>query len=72
MIGEEKKKMVSKWLFRDSFFWDIISNFPKFTNDPKKLAYLRLPIKDVYDLIKDCFKEKKVYKEMHLVIELNE
>ena len=46
-----RRKQTLDWVFKDSFYWDLIHNLPKVTTDPRKLAYLRLPVKDVYETI---------------------
>ena len=50
--GEQKRKMVLDWVFRNNFYWDIISQITKNTSDPKRTAYLRLPIQDIFETIR--------------------
>lgn len=48
---ESRRKQTEDWIFRDSFYWDLVENLTKITTDPRKLAYLRLPVKDMYETI---------------------
>lgn len=43
--------MVFDWLFRDSFLWELVSTLTRNTTDPKRLAYVRLALKDFYESI---------------------
>jgi hypothetical protein len=43
--------MVLDWVFKDNFYWNIVQQITRNTNDPKRLAYLRLPIKDIHEAI---------------------
>jgi hypothetical protein len=48
-------------------------DLPKVTTDPRKIAYLRLPVKDIYESILAGYKEKKKRPEnLYIVVELNE
>ena len=52
----EANAQALKWAFRDAFFWKMIELLPKLTTDPKKLAYLRLPFRDLYKAVTRSFK----------------
>lgn len=43
--------MVIEWAFKGNFYWEMLHQLSRNTNDPKRLAYLRLPIKDLYETI---------------------
>lgn len=43
--------MVLSWVFANNFYWDLVNQLTRNTNDPKRLAYLRLPIKDMHEAI---------------------
>lgn len=73
MDPQSRKKQVLDWAFKDSFYWNLIDNLPKVTTDPRKLAYLRLPVKDTYEAILSGYRENKKRPEsLHIVIELSE
>lgn len=40
--------MVLSWAFKDSFYWELVSKLTHSTTDPKRLAYTRLALKDIY------------------------
>ena len=53
----------------NNFYFDSVESLPKITTDPKKLAYLRLPFKDIYEAILKKFKSQpKNYHEVYLVL----
>lgn len=53
---------------KDSFFWQIIEFLPKVTTDPKRLAYLRLPFRDLYRAIRNKYtKLEKRPKKLFVV-----
>lgn len=63
-------------MFKDSFYWNLVVNLPKVTNDPKKLAYIRSPVKDMHDTIKNYYRTIKnevlnVLRVVYLVIQLS-
>lgn len=37
----------------------MLSRLPKVSNDPKRLAYLRLPVKDTFDIILNEYRNKE-------------
>lgn len=43
--------MVLEWVFKDCFFWNLVNTLTKNTTDPKRLAYIRLALKDIYESI---------------------
>lgn len=49
--GEEKREMVFNWAFKNGFYWDLVTTLAKNSTDPKRLAYVRLPLKDIYESI---------------------
>lgn len=53
--GNNRERLIKEWMFRDSFYWSLVENLPKITNDPKKLAYLRSPVKDIHNAIKNYY-----------------
>lgn len=64
--------MVLKWVFRKCFYWDMVNQISRNTNDPKRLAYLRLGIKDIYETIAAEYRANKLYDMFYIVIELTE
>lgn len=45
--GVEKYKMVAEWIFKNSFYWDLVHQISRSTSNPKRLGYVRLPLKDI-------------------------
>jgi len=68
----ERNDQILKWVFKKSFFWDLIDHTLKTTMNPKRIAYLRLPLRHLYNAIFCRSKQKKVIpKTMYIVTELN-
>ena len=44
--------MVLDWAFKNNFYWDMVTGLTRNTTDPKRLAYLRLGVKDMFEAIK--------------------
>lgn len=53
--------MVLSWGFKNGFFWQMVSELTRNTTDPKRIAYIRLVLKDLFETIADEFKTKKSY-----------
>ena len=70
--GSERTKMVLSWAFRDNFYWQLVQQITRNTNDPKRLAYLRLPIKDIHEAIQAQYRTDKLNNEFYLVLEMTE
>lgn len=71
--NEERYRQTTEWAFKDSFYWSLVENLPKVTTDPRKLAYLRLPVKDIFDTILNGYRSKKKRPDnLYVVVELNE
>jgi hypothetical protein len=68
--GEEKRKMVLEWAFKDSFYWDLVNTMTRNTTDPKRLAYVRLPLKDIYESIAEQFRSNKSYDSFNIIVNL--
>ena len=64
--------MVIDWAFKNNFYWDMIYNISRNTSDPKRLAYLRLGIKDIYEAVAAEYRANKSYDLFYIVIELTE
>lgn len=46
---------------------------PKVTTDPRKLAYLRLPVKDIYETVLTSYQgNTKKPKRLYIVVDLSE
>ena len=60
--------MVLDWTFRNNFYWDIVSQLTRNTNDPKRLAYIRLAIKDIYESVLSDYKKNKPSNEFTLIV----
>ena len=50
--GKERNEMVLNWAFKNNFYWEMVTILSRNTTDPKKLAYLRLGIKDMFEAIR--------------------
>lgn len=50
----------------------MVNQISRNTNDPKRLAYLRLGIKDIYETIAAEYRANKLYDMFYIVIELTE
>lgn len=64
--------MVFDWVVRDSFFWELVSTLTRNTTDPKKLAFIRLALKDIYESIAEQYRIDKIYDKFFIIIDLNE
>ena len=64
--------MVLSWVFKDNFYWQLVQQITRNTNDPKRLAYLRLPLKDIHEAIQAQYRSKKLNNEFYLVVEMTE
>ena len=60
--------MVLDWTFRNNFYWDIVNQLTRNTNDPKRLAYIRLAIKDIYESVLSDYKKNKPSNEFTLIV----
>ncbi len=73
LTQEARKKQTLDWVFRDCFYWNLVENMPKVTTDPRKLAYLRLPVKDIYETVLSSYQvNTKRPKALFIVVELSE
>jgi hypothetical protein len=73
LTQEARRKQTLDWVFRDSFYWDLVETMPKVTTDPRKLAYLRLPVKDIYETVLTNYHgNTKRPKALFIVVELSE
>jgi hypothetical protein len=45
--------MVIDWTFKNNFYWQLVDGLARNTTDPKRLAYLRLALKDIHESIKE-------------------
>ena len=72
LAGEKRREVVLEWAFRDSFYWDLLYGLTRNTTDPKRLAYLRLPVKDLYECISEEYRAKKLYEPFYILTEINE
>lgn len=70
--GEERRRMVKEWLFQNSFYWELACSISRSTSDPKRLAYVRLPLKDIYETIFEEFKSTVDYNDVHVVVDVTE
>lgn len=52
--------MILSWVFKDNFYWQLVQQITRNTNDPKRLAYLRLPIKDIHEAILAQYRSDKL------------
>lgn len=50
----------------------MVSELTRNTTDPKRLAYIRLALKDLFETISTEFKGKKMYEEVHIVVDVTE
>jgi len=64
--------MVLDWAFKNNFYWDMVHNISRNTSDPKRLAYLRLGIKDIYEAVAAEYRANKLYDIFYVVLELTE
>ena len=64
--------MVLEWAFRDGFYWDLVSNLTRNSTDPKRLAYVRLALKDIYESVTQEYRVNKLYEPFYIIIDLNE
>jgi hypothetical protein len=51
MNENEKEQVTWENMFKNPWYWELVSKLPKITQNPKKLAYLRAPFKDIYKTI---------------------
>jgi hypothetical protein len=64
--------MVLEWLVKDNFYWQLVHTLTRTTSDPKRLAYIRLGLKDIYETIFTVFKKQLYFKEMYVVVDVTE
>ena len=64
--------MVIDWAFKNNFYWDMIYHISRNTSDPKRLAYLRLGIKDIYEAVAAEYRANKSYDFFYIVVQINE
>lgn len=62
--------MVKEWMLKNNFYWELASVLPKTTTDPKRLAYVRLALKDIFEAIRHQY--KRVNRELYIVAEVSE
>ena len=62
--------MVLNWAFKNNFYWEMVNSITRNTSDPKRLAYLRLGIKDIYEAVAAEYRANKLYDMFYVVIEL--
>jgi len=60
--------MILNWAFKDCFYWELLSGLTRNTTDPKRLSYLRLLIKDLYESIKEEYRANKLFEVFYVVI----
>ena len=58
MQGEDRTKLVLDWAFKSSFYWDLVIEITRNTTDPKKLAYVRLALKDLFEAIQSDYRRR--------------
>lgn len=46
------------WAFKSSFYWDLVIEITRNTTDPKKLAYVRLALKDLFEAIQSDYRRR--------------
>jgi hypothetical protein len=69
---QQANEQVLQWAFRKSFFWDMLDTIPKSTTDPKRLAYLRMPFRDLYRAIRSQYaKLEKRPLKLYIVSNIN-
>jgi hypothetical protein len=66
--------MVLHWAFKEEgFFWRIIDNVTRNTTDPKRMAYVRLALKDLHETITLFYKTIPHYREaIYVVVDITE
>ena len=57
--GEEKRKMVLDWVFKNNFYFEMVNQLTRNSTDPKRIAYVRLGIKDIYESIQAEYRATK-------------
>jgi hypothetical protein len=62
--------MVASWLQKDNFYWQLVYTLTRTTSDPKRLAYTRLALKDIYETIFTLFKKQTYFQIMYVVVDL--
>jgi hypothetical protein len=60
MTDTDRKTFIKDWIFRNSFYWELVDRLPKVSSDPKRLAYLRIQFKDIYEAILEAYNEMKI------------
>lgn len=66
--------MVLDWAFKTSFYWDLVNEITRNTTDPKKIAYMRLALKDLFEAIQSDYKQRwsKKYPWLYIVMDITE
>ena len=64
--------MVLDWAFKNSFYWQLVDELTRNTTDPKRLAYIRLAQKDIFQAVQNEYRSKKIYKQSFVVVNLSE
>lgn len=57
---EGKENLLQSIVFRNSFYWEMVSRLPKVTNDPKRLGYLRFAFKDLFEMIRRSYRQGEI------------
>jgi hypothetical protein len=63
---------VLSWAFKNSFFWELVCEITRNSTDPKRLAYVRFALKDLFESIQNDYREKKKYQTIFIIMELTE
>jgi hypothetical protein len=70
--GEELRKMVISWVFKNNFYWDLVSQLTRNSTDPKRISYLRLALKDVYEAVVAEYRKDKLLDDFYIVCDVTE
>jgi hypothetical protein len=65
--------MVLDWALGDSFYWRLVDEITRNTTDPKRLAYVRLALKDIHEAIAFEWSRNPQYKLIvYIVVDITE
>lgn len=57
-----KQLQALSWAFKNQEYYSIVARALRESRDPTKLAYLRLPIHDLYHAIRDSYEQSTLSK----------
>lgn len=71
--GEARARMALGWAFREGFFWKMVDQVARNTTDPKRMAYVRLALRDLHEAVTlEWRRTPYSKKEVYIVVDITE